>query len=128
MSFAWARLFYLFGPDEHASRLVPSVCDALLRQEPAKVTEGAQIRDFLHVDDAASALAIIAKSDLILTAPSALAQVAPAKLPVIALEPPLRLPRHSVNLLWHERFSNDPGHAWLRGVMLDVARAVPRAP
>ncbi|HEY6558871.1 MAG TPA: LysR family transcriptional regulator [Polyangiaceae bacterium] len=75
-----------------------------------------------------SALAIVAKSDLILTAPSALAQVAPAKLPVVALAPPLALPRHSVNLLWHQRFSSDPGHAWLRGVMLDVARTVHRAP
>lgn len=70
----------------------------------------------------------MAKSDLILTAPSALAHVAPTKLPVIALASPLRLPRHSVNLLWHERFSNDPGHAWLRGVMVDIARAVHREP
>lgn len=68
-----------------------------------------------------AALAIVAKSDLILTAPSALARLAPADLPVRALAPPLRLPRHSVDLVWHERFTNDAGHRWLRKLMLEVA-------
>lgn len=56
MSFAWARFFYLYGPGESAERLVPSVTKALLEGEIAKCTMGEQIRDFLHVEDAASAL------------------------------------------------------------------------
>jgi hypothetical protein len=63
---------------------------------------------------------------LVLTAPSALAHVVPAQLPVVALAPPVRLPRHSINLVWQERFSSDPGHTWLRGVVAEVARAVYR--
>jgi len=64
MQFAWARLFYLFGPDEHPNRLVPSVADALLRGDEARVTPGGQVRDFLHVDDVATALCTVAKSDV----------------------------------------------------------------
>ena len=41
----------------------------------------------------------------------------------LALTPTVRLPRHSVNLTWHERFSSHPGHTWLRGLVVDVARA-----
>ncbi len=87
---------------------------------------GLRRRVALRIPHFYSALAIVAKSDLVLTAPSALAHVAPAELPVVALAPPVRLPRHSINLVWQERFSSDPGHTWLRGVVAEVARAVYR--
>jgi nucleoside-diphosphate-sugar epimerase len=61
---AWARLFYLYGPDEYPSRLVPAVSVALLRGEEARSTPGMQVRDFLHVEDVASALAAITHSDV----------------------------------------------------------------
>ncbi len=62
-SFAWARLFYLYGPGEDPRRLVPSVVLALLRGEPARTTPGEQRRDFLHVDDVAGALVAVAQSN-----------------------------------------------------------------
>jgi nucleoside-diphosphate-sugar epimerase len=61
-SFAWARLFYLYGPGEDPRRLVPSVVQALLNGEPARTTPGEQRRDFLHVDDVAGALVAVAQS------------------------------------------------------------------
>jgi nucleoside-diphosphate-sugar epimerase len=62
---AWARLFFLYGPDEHPNRLVPSIARALLRGEDARCTPGLQVRDFLHIEDAASAVCAITHSDLI---------------------------------------------------------------
>lgn len=56
MTFAWARLFYLFGPYEDPKRLLPFVTNCLLRGERANMTSGYQVRDFLHVEDVASAL------------------------------------------------------------------------
>jgi nucleoside-diphosphate-sugar epimerase len=62
METAWARLFYLYGPAEDEQRLVPAVVGALLRGEPTKTTPGEQIRDYLHVDDVATAIRAIAAS------------------------------------------------------------------
>jgi nucleoside-diphosphate-sugar epimerase len=60
--FAWARLFYLYGPGEDARRFVPSVARALVRGEPARCTRGAAVRDFLEVRDAGAALAKLVAS------------------------------------------------------------------
>jgi nucleoside-diphosphate-sugar epimerase len=62
-SLAWARLFYQFGPGEDLRRLVPSVVTALLANRPVAVTTGLQVRDYLHVDDVAAAIAQLAISD-----------------------------------------------------------------
>lgn len=62
-SFAWARLFFLHGPHEHPARLVPQVVDALLSGRDAPVTTGAQIRDYLHVADAARAIVHVLETD-----------------------------------------------------------------
>ncbi|MBP3959792.1 NAD(P)-dependent oxidoreductase [Gemmata sp. G18] len=64
VSVARARLFFLYGPGEHLSRLVPSVARALLAGTPAACSTGTQERDFLHVEDAADALVALAQSDL----------------------------------------------------------------
>ncbi len=61
---AWARIFYLYGPGEDERRLIPSIVRPLLRGEPAPLTEGAARRDFLHVEDVASALCDVAASGL----------------------------------------------------------------
>jgi hypothetical protein len=37
-------------------------------------------------------------------------------------DPPLRLPSFTIETVWHERTHNEPGHAWLRGCISDVAR------
>ena len=63
-SWAWARIFYLYGPFEPPSRLVPSVIRSLLQGKPALCTSGEQVRDFLYVDDVASALVSLLQSDV----------------------------------------------------------------
>jgi nucleoside-diphosphate-sugar epimerase len=55
LSAAWGRIFFLYGPREHPSRLVASVIQSLLRRETADTSHGSQIRDFLHVQDVAGA-------------------------------------------------------------------------
>jgi nucleoside-diphosphate-sugar epimerase len=63
-SWAWARLFFLFGPFEPTSRLIPSVVRSVLQGTAAACTAGTQERDFLYVRDAAAALVALLESDV----------------------------------------------------------------
>lgn len=63
LSSAWGRIFFLYGPHEHPSRLVSSVVRSLLQGEPARCSAGTQIRDFLHVQDVAAAFVALLESD-----------------------------------------------------------------
>jgi nucleoside-diphosphate-sugar epimerase len=62
MSTTWARLFQVFGPFEDERRLVPGVIRSLVRGARAEVTKGEQLRDYLHVEDMAAALAALVRS------------------------------------------------------------------
>jgi nucleoside-diphosphate-sugar epimerase len=61
---AWGRLFFLYGPGEDRRRLVPSVADALRRGERPRVSAGTQVRDFLHVTDAARAFDVLVGTNI----------------------------------------------------------------
>lgn len=62
LSSAWGRIFFLYGPHEHPSRLVAYVMQSLLGGEPALCSEGRQILDYMHVEDAASAFVALLES------------------------------------------------------------------
>jgi nucleoside-diphosphate-sugar epimerase len=64
VSWAWARLFFLYGPHEHPARLVPSVIRALSEEREIPCSHGTQLRDFLYVADAAGALAALLDSSV----------------------------------------------------------------
>ena len=63
VEFAWCRLFYLYGEGEDARRLVPYLRNKLAAREPAELTSGNQIRDFLDVGEAARQIVAAALSD-----------------------------------------------------------------
>jgi nucleoside-diphosphate-sugar epimerase len=54
--FAWARIFYLYGDNENPRRMVPALINALRSGDTFAASTGEQIRDYLHVNDVASAL------------------------------------------------------------------------
>lgn len=64
LSYGWGRLFLLYGEDEPAERLAPSVVGAVLAGQPAKCSRGLQIRDFLDTRDAGAAFAALAATDV----------------------------------------------------------------
>lgn len=63
VEFAWCRLFYLYGEGEDSRRLVPYIRKQLSKGEPAELTNGWQIRDFLDVEDAGKMIADVALGD-----------------------------------------------------------------
>lgn len=64
ISFAWPRLFFVYGPGERHGRLVPDVVTGLLAGLPVDTTFGEQVRDYLHVEDMADAYARVALSNV----------------------------------------------------------------
>jgi len=57
-----ARLFTVYGPGEHAGRLLPSLIEAAAAKRPVELTAGLQKRDFTYVEDVAEGLARLALS------------------------------------------------------------------
>ena len=64
LSSAWGRIFFLYGPHENPNRLVSSVIIKLIQNKTAPCSHGNQIRDFLHVEDVASAFVSLLMSNV----------------------------------------------------------------
>jgi len=99
----------------------PGVVDRLLQARNLKR------RIALRVPHFSAALAILAESDLVLTAPSSLGEC-PSASTLASHAPPLALPDHAVTMLWNPRFTEDPAHRWLRDLMVQVTGAIPQLP
>ena len=84
MSAAWGRIFFLYGPDEAPQRFVSSVIRALLAGQPARMSHGNQVRDFLHVADVADAFVALLDSEV--QGPVNIASGQPVTLKDVALE------------------------------------------
>jgi nucleoside-diphosphate-sugar epimerase len=63
ISFAWCRLFYLYGEGEDKRRLVPYIRSQLSLGEFANLSSGYQVRDFINVTAAGSIIADVALSE-----------------------------------------------------------------
>lgn len=65
LSFAWGRVFFMYGPGEPPDRLVTSVVQRLLNGERALCTHGGQVRDYLYVGDVSRAFVALLESDFV---------------------------------------------------------------
>jgi nucleoside-diphosphate-sugar epimerase len=65
LSFAWGRIFLLFGENESPQRLVASVSRSLLKNEIAKTSHGNQVRDFMSTKEVAQAFVALLDSNVI---------------------------------------------------------------
>lgn len=61
INFAWARTFYPYGPQEDDRRVVPAVINALQQGQPFPATAGEQVRDYVYVEDVATAFCCLAE-------------------------------------------------------------------
>jgi len=64
LSFAWGRVFSIYGPHENSNRLFASVIQALLQGQDVTCNNKGLIRDYLHVNDVASAFIALLNSDI----------------------------------------------------------------
>lgn len=64
ISYAWGRIFYLFGPGESKGRFIPMAIRTILRGETFTCNSPADAKDFVYVKDVAAAFAHILTSDV----------------------------------------------------------------
>ncbi len=83
--------------------------DSVLKEHGFERTIALRITQFLAIS------AVIAPTDLIITVPELLArQVMTDDLIVLELPSELQAPPFTFSQIWHERFTEDPAHRWLR--------------
>lgn len=64
---------------------------------------------------------VIATTDLVWTAPIAIARVFAEYMPLLLRDPPIRVGAFTVAMRWHARVDGDPGLEWLRGMLRECA-------
>jgi nucleoside-diphosphate-sugar epimerase len=62
-TYRWARLFFVYGPGQRPTSLIPHLQTAYARGRPPEIRQPAAVQDFVHVDDVASALIALAHCD-----------------------------------------------------------------
>ena len=67
---------------------------------------------------------VVAQTDLVLTLAERLARTFAGMLPLRIVSLPLHVPGFSTTQFWHERQNQDPAHAWLRGLIAEVCKAL----
>jgi len=94
----------------------PTWIDQALAKLGRKRHVAARVRYFM------AAPLIVARSDLLLTGPSMLIRYFAELVPLQVLRPPIDLPTYPEEAYWHQRFDEDPAHAWLRNLVKKTAR------
>ncbi len=89
--------------------------------EQALTEAGHRRRVGLYAPSFLMAVAVIARTDLLFTAPDAVLRR--LDLPLVLRPPPLRLPDIPVAATWPERLDGDPGHRWFRERVCAVVSA-----
>jgi len=71
-----------------------------------------------------AAAAIVSTSDLVVSLPVTVARALAEKWPVTLLEPPFGPLEYTIGATWSRHYDAEPGHRWLREVVIDALREV----
>ncbi|NUO48915.1 MAG: LysR family transcriptional regulator, partial [Polyangiaceae bacterium] len=72
-----------------------------------------------------TAAGLVATSDLVLTCGARSAHAAARTLPLVILDPPLRVRENALGVFWHERQAHDPFLAWVRDRSVEIGAGAP---
>jgi DNA-binding transcriptional LysR family regulator len=93
----------------------------------ARATIGIKRRITLKISSYLGAALVVEHTDLIVTVPNRLGEVLRNRGAYRVFPVPFSLPDYEVKQLWHERYHNDPGNRWLRGVISELLSEVKAA-
>lgn len=93
--------------------------DEVLQKHGLKRKISLRITQFMTIS------AVIAPTDLVITVPEQLAyQVMTDELRMMPLPNVLQSPAFTVSQIWHERFTKDPAHQWLRRLVKSACHKI----
>lgn len=102
----------------HVAVHVPGVTHAW--SDPELTARGLARTVALTVPHIASALQIVAETDLLLTLPAGLEEYWPSGLPLRALPSPIPMDGSQVNQYWHTHLNRDAANIWLRRMIYEL--------
>jgi DNA-binding transcriptional LysR family regulator len=85
--------------------------------------QGLSRRVALRLPHFYAAMAVVARTDMVVTLPRSLADTYAAALGLIALEPPLERAPFTVGLIWPDSLGAEPGMIWIRALVAEEVRA-----
>ena len=101
--------------DRHSG---PSLLERVLRQDsPIPRRSVVEINQYVAVPG------LVSCTDCIATLPRRMAEHFAQREPIRLLPLPFRTKQSTTHLIWHRSQEKDPGHQWLKGVMLEIAGA-----
>jgi DNA-binding transcriptional LysR family regulator len=101
------HLVIALGDDER-----PTWIDEALSKKGRSRRVALRVRYFM------AAPLIVARTDLVVTAPAMLLDYFAKLVPLRVLPPPVALPSYPEEAYWHERYDADPAHRWLRELIV----------
>ena len=92
----------------------PGSVDLALEKVGLRRHVACRVRSFLAAPE------IVSRSNAITTAPERLLRRFAERVPLRIFTPPVALHDFEYTAHWHERFDDDPGHQWLRDLLIEV--------
>lgn len=109
---AWLELPHVIVSQNPKS---PGVVDVALAKRGKSRTVGARVSHFLL------APMVVARTDMVAAVSERVADVFAPSLGLRRFPPPIPLPTGRVGQVWHTHLDADPGHAWLRNIIIEEA-------
>jgi DNA-binding transcriptional LysR family regulator len=109
---------FLIWPHIWIDTATSRVLDAQLERQ------GIQRRCSVRINSFFTGAMIAAKTDCIMVLPDKVASRACELAPLAMLPMPVKLPRLTLDQLWHPRRQHEASHIWLRNTIVEVARMI----
>jgi len=106
--------------EDHLGQEVFSALERPFTIESLLAAKGLSRRVVCAMENIAMAPFVVARSDLICTAPRQTIRPFAHGLGLRILEPPFHAPDFDIQLIWHQRNDQDAGHVWLRNMILGL--------